>query len=145
MKPNKQVTIITLLKNGVSHREIHRQTNIDRKTIKKYAIQYEASLKVEENSKPFNESANTSSCLNKIIQYPTERPPDKDESKNIPSVAKSACAVHREWIEEQVRLGRNAMSIYQDLVERYNFTHKYNCTGRRDGLLNGYMEEQNVK
>ena len=34
----------------------------------------------------------------------------------------SACEMHREWIEEQVELGRNAQSIYQDLVERFGLT-----------------------
>jgi hypothetical protein len=31
----------------------------------------------------------------------------------------SACEIHREWIESQVALGRNAMSIYQDLAEKF--------------------------
>jgi hypothetical protein len=34
----------------------------------------------------------------------------------------SACEIHREWIESQVTLGRNAVSIYQDLVEKFGFT-----------------------
>ena len=42
----------------------------------------------------------------------------------------SACEIHRAWIESQVTLGRNAMSIYQDLVERYGFTHRYNSVKR---------------
>ena len=37
LKPDKKSTIITLLKNGVGQREVHRKTNIDRKTIRKYA------------------------------------------------------------------------------------------------------------
>jgi hypothetical protein len=40
-------------------------------------------------------------------------------------VSASACAPHREWIEVQVRLGRNAVSIYQDLVDNYGFSNKY--------------------
>jgi transposase len=42
----------------------------------------------------------------------------------------SACELHRSWIESQVRLGRNAQSIYQDLVERYAFEHRYNSVKR---------------
>jgi len=34
------------------------------------------------------------------------------------------------WIEEQVRLGRNAVSIYQDLVDGHGFTNKYNSVKR---------------
>jgi hypothetical protein len=42
----------------------------------------------------------------------------------------SACEIHREWIESQVALGRNAMRIYQDLVELFGFTHRYNSVKR---------------
>jgi transposase len=42
----------------------------------------------------------------------------------------SACEIHREWIESQVALGRNATSIYQDLVEKFGFTHQYNSVKR---------------
>jgi transposase len=42
----------------------------------------------------------------------------------------SACEPHREWIESQVQLGRNAQSIYQDLVETYGFIHRYNSVKR---------------
>ena len=45
-----------------------------------------------------------------------------EELKSVPA--------RYEWIEEQVRLGRNGMSIYQDLVERFGFTHKYNSVKR---------------
>lgn len=48
----------------------------------------------------------------------------------MPSQARSACEEHRSWIEEQVRLGRNAVAVYQDLVERYAFEHKYNSVKR---------------
>jgi len=42
----------------------------------------------------------------------------------------SACEAHRGWIEEQVQLGRNAVSIYQDLVEGHGFSHRYNSVKR---------------
>jgi hypothetical protein len=41
-----------------------------------------------------------------------------------------ACEIHREWIEGQVTLGRNAMSIYQDLDENFGFTNRYNSVKR---------------
>jgi transposase len=40
------------------------------------------------------------------------------------------CVEYSEWIETQVQLGRNAMSIYQDLVEQHGFTHRYNSVKR---------------
>jgi transposase len=47
-----------------------------------------------------------------------------------PALASSACEAHRPWIEAQVHLGRNATSIYQDLVEPYGFEHRYNSVKR---------------
>ena len=44
--------------------------------------------------------------------------------------ASSACEPHRSWIEAQVQLGRNAQSIYQDLVQRFGFEHRYNSVKR---------------
>jgi hypothetical protein len=44
----------------------------------------------------------------------------------LPREARSACDAHREWIEAQVQLGRNAISVYQDLVDTHGFTHRYN-------------------
>jgi transposase/5S rRNA maturation endonuclease (ribonuclease M5) len=62
------------------------------------------------------------------LQNPPPWPP-ASEGK-IPKHAVSACEPHREWIEEQLRLGRNATAIYQDLVERFGFTHRYNSVKR---------------
>jgi hypothetical protein len=45
-------------------------------------------------------------------------------------VARSACEGHRAWIEEQVQLGRNAQSIYRDLLERFDFARRYNSVKR---------------
>jgi len=42
----------------------------------------------------------------------------------------SACEPHRDWIETQVQLGRNAQSIYQDLVGQHSFPNQYNSVKR---------------
>src|ERR1019366_3229342 len=44
--------------------------------------------------------------------------------------ARSACEPHREWIEAQVHLGRNAMAIYQELVDQRGFQLRYNSVKR---------------
>ena len=56
-------------------------------------------------------------------QVPPPRPP-------APKEARSACEPHREWIEAQIRLGRNAMAIYQDLVDHHGFASRYNSVKR---------------
>jgi len=45
-------------------------------------------------------------------------------------VAPSACEAHRAWIEAQVSLRRNAVAIYQDLVETHGFAQRYNSVKR---------------
>lgn len=111
----KKATLTTLLKNEISQREISRKAKIDRKTIRKYGRQIIVATGLNDGE----------------IQNPPPRPPGNfgNEAK-IPFHARSACEPHRPWIEDQIRLGRNAMAIYQDLVERFSFTHKYNSVKR---------------
>lgn len=110
LKANLRITIETLLSRGVSQREIERRTGVDRKTIRRYAAK---SPGVATGSA--GESAQT----------PPPRPPAR-----VPVASVSACEPHREFIESQVALGRNAVSIYQDLVERHGFAHAYNSVKR---------------
>ena len=57
---------------------------------------------------------------------PFKNAPPRPPALENPPKNGSACEPHRKWIEEQVRLGRNAMAIYQDMVELFAFTHQYN-------------------
>ena len=127
MKPNQQTTVITLTQNGVSQHEIHRKTGVDRKTIRKYAA--EAGL--WPGGGISNSPMATGSALSGV-QIPPPRPPGRSESADpvIPAHARSACEPHREWIEEQVRLKRNAQAIFQELVDRHGFVHRYNSVKR---------------
>ena len=135
LKPDKKSTILTLLKNGVGQREIHRKTKINRKTIRKYANEsglFPADPDLDSKSPTDGEVATGTDCM--ISQNTPPRPPvnstSKEEKRLLPFHARSACEPHREWIEKQVKLGRNAVAIYQDLVERFAFTHKYNSVKR---------------
>jgi transposase/5S rRNA maturation endonuclease (ribonuclease M5) len=126
LKPEKRNAIDILSNNGASQREIHRKIKIDRKTIRKY--RNPSNSQTEEDSDSKSSTLATGSD-GKIDQNPPPRPPARDDDK-IPKQARSACDSHREWIEAQVRLGRNATAIYQDLVEQHGFTHKYNSVKR---------------
>ena len=108
LKPNVRITLQTLLKNGTSQREIERVTGVDRKTIRRYAREAKSPGVATGSSAPED-------------QTPPPRPP---------AVAVSAGEAHRPWIESQVQLGRNAVSIYQDLVELHGFEHRYNSVKR---------------
>ena len=69
-------------------------------------------------------------------QIPPPRPPALAGRAAVdPAGARpSACEPHRAWIEAQVGLGRNAMAIYQDLVERHGFQQPLQ---HRQALLRG--------
>ena len=132
LQPNKKTAIITLLNNGVSQREIGRKVRVDRKTIRKYA-------RIMGNDNQIGDVSSKSPGVatgsrERADQNPPPWPPACEDSASgegkIPAHARSACEHHRPWIEEQVRLGRNAVSIYQDLVERFAFEHKYNSVKR---------------
>jgi transposase len=117
LKQHLRVTIATLLAHGASQHEIARRTGVDRKTVRRYAA--------AANSPMATGSASAT------VQIPPPRPPARaDVDLHVPAQASSACAAHREWIEAQVALGRNAVSIYQDLVEQHGFVHRYNSVKR---------------
>jgi transposase len=116
LKPNLRITIETLLKNGASQHEIGRRTGVDRKTIRRYA------------AVPSNSPGVATGSGDDLDQNPPPRPPAPETFP--PPITTSACEIHRAWIESQVQLGRNAQSIYQDLVELKGFTNAYNSVKR---------------
>ncbi len=124
MKPNLRISVHTLLDAGKSQREIERVLGVDRKTIRR----------IQQQSK--SPGVTTGNCGVKAVetaetseQNPPPRPPAQK-----PLATPSACELHREWIESQVALGRNAVSIYQDLSEKFGFTRSY------DAYLPGWYE-----
>jgi len=126
LKPALQTTIKTLLRNEISQREIHLKTKVDRKTIRRYARSLDLASAAAIGTS--NSPTPATGPEREPVQTPPPWPPAPEPK--IPAHARSACAAHREWIQEQVKLGRNAMAIYQDLVERFGFTHRYNSVKR---------------
>lgn len=116
LKPHLRITIETLLRYGVSQREIRRRTGVDRKTIRRYAERLKSPT-------PATGSGGLPG------QIPPPWPPAPAGGTGV-GTTPSACEPHRAWIESQLPLGRNAVSIYQDLVERHGFTHAYNSVKR---------------
>ena len=107
MKPHLRITVDTLLKSGTPQREIKRRTGVARKTIRRYA-----------RAANFPGVATGSGAA--AGQIPPPRPP-APAAKPRPAATPSACESHRAWIEAQVQLGRNAVAIYQQLVEDHGF------------------------
>jgi transposase len=117
LKQHLRVTIATLLTHGASQHEIARRTGVDRKTVRRYAATARSPMATGSGSA--------------AEQNPPPRPPASVAAElRVPAGASSACGPHRTWIEAQVVLGRNAMAIYQDLVEQHGFAHRYNSVKR---------------
>ncbi len=120
LKPNLRIAIQTLLDAGKGQREIERVIGVDRKTIRR----------IERESKsPGVATGNGAGKAAEPVEVPDQNPPPRPPGPK-PVATPSACEIHREWIESQVTLGRNAVSIYQDLVEKFGFTHQYNSVKR---------------
>jgi len=130
LKPHQKGAVITLLENEVSQHEISRKTGIDRKTVRKLAQAMAAARSGERSNSPMATGSD-----GVPVQIPPPRPPAPGARSppavaGLPAHARSACERHREWIEAQVRLGRNAMAIYQELVDRFGFRQRYNSVKR---------------
>jgi transposase len=111
LKSQLRITVETLLKSGTSQREIHRRLGVDRKTIRRYA-------------RAANSPGVATGSEGPEGQIPPPRPPA------AAATTPSACEPHRAWIEAQVSLGRNAVAIFQDLVERHGFAQRYGSVKR---------------
>ena len=137
MKPHLQTTIWTLLRAGNSQREIERRTGISRHTIRDYAKRFAA------RGDPPGDSncpgVATGSQDDPADQIAPPRPPASP--LGAPSAA-SLCEPHRAFIEAQLRLGRNAMAIYQELVDEHGFAGRYNSVKRFVGRLRVHAPEQ---
>ena len=110
LKSDKINTIITLSNNGVSQRKISKRTAINRKTIRRYLLQSDQAPHVDLKSKYPSPATGSEG---EIVDHSSPLSSSENESKMVHK-AKSACDPHREWIEKQVGLGRNGVSIYQD-------------------------------
>ena len=137
LKPSLQTTIKTLLSREISQREIERKTGINRRTIRRYARLCDLSAAEEAAG---SKSPTSPEVATGSDQNTPPRPPASE--RKMPKHVRSACEPHREWIEEQVKRGRNAIAIYQDLVERFGFTHRYNSVKRFVRLLKKKDPEQ---
>lgn len=126
LKPHLQTTIATLLAAGRSQREIERVTGIDRKTIRAY----------QKRLTPAAASNSPGVATGSLEQIPPGWPPAPA------SMSTSACEPHRTWIEAQLKLRRNAMAIYQDLVDKHGFAGAYNSVKRFVRQLRNREPEQ---
>ena len=132
MKPNQRATVYTLLERGSTQREIARITGIDRKTVRNYQRRWEA----EQSNSPGVATGSGTVAGQIPPPWPPAAPP-----ASLP-VATSLCEPHRQFIEAQLRLKRNATAIYQDLVDLHGFAGQYNSVKRFVAKLRQKEPEQ---
>jgi transposase len=137
LKPHLRTTAWTLLEAGASQREIQRVTGIDRKTLRGYQKRFAAALPA---NFPGEVTDSPEVSAGSAQQTPPPRPPAS--APVAATVTASACEPHRAFIEAQLRLRRNAMAIYQDLVDLHGFTGAYNSVKRFVGKLRHREPEQ---
>ena len=138
LKPHLQTTVWTLLKAGNTQREIERRTGVSRHTIRAWTQRFAA-----QGAPPG--AANcpgvaTDSDEPAPAQTAPPRPP-AGLSGPAP-LANSLCEPHRAFIEAQLRLGRNATAIYQELVDAHGFAGRYNSVKRFVGRTRVRQPEQ---
>jgi transposase len=125
LKPHLQTTVWTLLEAGASQRQIERVTGIDRKTIRGYQKRFATAAPANSPGVATDSPGVTTGLAQQI---PPPRPPAS--APVTTTVTASACEPHRAFIEAQLRLRRNAMAIYQDLVDHHGFAGAYNSVKR---------------
>ena len=116
MKLHLQTTIWTLLKAGSTQRQIERQTGISRHTIRAYKKKFDS-----QSPDPAPDPA--SAPIQTAPPWPPTPPPELVTGASI-------CEPYRDYIEAQLRLKRNGMAIYHDLVDQFGFTGAYNSVKR---------------
>lgn len=127
LKPQKRSDVLALVRAGLSNREIERRLGVRRETVAKYVAE---AMTQAPASSPAGESPAESLIENRPGWPPDGAAANQPCEPAIPAHARSACEPHREWIAKQVGAGRNAQAIYQDLVELFAFTSKYNSVKR---------------
>jgi transposase len=140
LKPNQRATIQTLLERNTSQREIARITGIDRKTVRSYQRRWLAQHPHSPATTPPTGAANSPGVATGSNALAAQLPPPWPPA--AAPVATSLCEPHRAFIEEQLRLKRNAMAIYQDLVDAHGFGGAYNSVKRFVGTLRHTEPEQ---
>mgnify|MGYP002779509224 CR=1 FL=1 len=132
MKPHLQTTIWTLLEANASQRENERVTGISRHTIRAYRQRFAA------------ERANCPGVATGSEAVASQTAPPRPPAPAVAPapLASSLCEPHREFIQAQLRLKRNAMAIFQDLVDQHGFAGQYNSVKRFVARLRQKEPEQ---
>lgn len=121
-----RATIIGLLRLKWSERRIARETGHHRATIRRLALEAAAELTEPQSVPEVATDPGPDGALPSVASKRATPPEVPAES----SRSRSVCEPHRPFIEAEVAKGRNAVAIYQDLVEHHGYDGAYNAVKR---------------
>ena len=142
LSDDKKQQVIALGRLGWSLRRIEATVHIRRETIGGYlraagiAIRPPGGWGRLTPAKPANEVITDFRAESAVITVP--------ESQSSPHSSASACAPLRDVIELGLSSGRNAMAIWQDLVDRHGFKDSYQSVRRFVHGLQKYTPDARV-
>jgi transposase len=134
----KQQQILALGRLGWTLRRIEQETGARRETVSRYLKKSGIEVRPpgrwgHPTAKPAIEVFTDSTPDSKpAIEVCTDPGPVPGRSPTA-----SACEPHREFIEQAVKDGRDAMAIWQDLVDDRSFSHSYQSARRFIAKLRG--------
>ncbi|MCA1554131.1 MAG: IS21 family transposase [Chloroflexi bacterium] len=105
---DEQGTIIGLRRLGWSERRIARESGYHRATIRRIVLE-------------------TTAEAQSVPEVATDSGP---RAAAVAPASRSLCEPHRRFIEAEAAKGRNAVAIYQDLVEHHGYSGAYNAVKR---------------
>src|SRR5690349_11714169 len=108
---DQQQQVVALGRLGWSLRRIERETGVRRETVSAYLRA--AGVPVRGRGRPSEGAAKPAISSGEVS---TDAPPRAWPPAPSRAPQASACEPHRERIEAALKVGRNAMAIWQDLV-----------------------------
>jgi len=122
LSEEKKQQVIGLGRLGWSLRRIQDATGVRRETASEYLRQAGIAIRGlgrwgRSEAKPAIEVSTDPDAAE------SAKPAIQVSTDSSPSIR--ACEVHREFIESSLAKGRNAMAIWQDLVDSQGFAHRY--------------------
>ena len=127
LKASTQHQILSLGRLGWTLRRIEEATGVRRETVSRYLRA--AGISVRGPGRPGEDPANAAISSEVSTDSPASNPataaPMSTGSGPTRAPSASACAIYQEVIVEALSRGRNAMAIWQDLVDDHGFPGKY--------------------
>jgi transposase len=149
LNEEKKQQVLALGRLGWPLRQIQKATRIRRETASQYLKAAGIAVRPPRGwgrraSKPANEVITDSAVITDLNPFQPDEVgalfPERERGQSASpqrSASASACEAYREAIESGLSRGRNAMAIWQDLVDEYSFASSYQSVQRFVRKLRG--------